>query len=446
MNNRPSNVYLIGIGGIGMSALARYFQYQGARVSGYDKTPTPLTSQLIQEGMTIHFDDDIEQIDKQAELVIYTPAIPSTHKGLLYYKENGYQLKKRSQVLGDLSKDYFTIAVAGSHGKTTTSAMIAWMLKHSGYDCTAFLGGISINFASNFVAGDNKVMVVEADEFDRSFHTLHPNVAVVTAIDSDHLEIYGTREELVKNFVQFAGQVQNDGRLIHQSKLDCFDDLSLERWSYSLTDENADYTATHYTVDITGSRMHLKNGVEIQLSYPGIHNLENALAAIAVGTHLGIDATKIAAAMATFSGIRRRFEIAWRGKEMVLIDDYAHHPEEIRMFLKSVREIYPGKKITVVFQPHLFTRTRDLALDFAAALDQADETLLLPIYPAREAPIEGVESQMIAGKMRGNVRTLSKVELLDYVGSNTPEILCMVGAGDIDQEVFKVKSILENKK
>ncbi len=428
-----------------MSALARYFHYRGAIVSGYDKTPTPLTDMLISEGMRIHFDDDIDKIDKDAELVIYTPAIPDNHKGLQFLRDNNYPLKKRSQVLGDLSKDYFTIAVAGSHGKTTTSAMIAWMLKHSGFDCTAFLGGISINFSSNFVAGDNKVLVVEADEFDRSFHTLHPDIAVVTAIDSDHLEIYGTREELVKNFVQFAGQIHSDGRLIHQSKLHCFDALPVARWSYALSDENADFFARNYRLDIVGSSMAVNKGWDVQLAYPGIHNLENALAAIAVGTQLGLEPDKMTAALAAFSGIRRRFEIAYKSDSTILIDDYAHHPEEISMFLKSVRAIYPGKKITVVFQPHLFTRTRDLATEFALALDQADETLLLPVYPARELPIAGVDSQLIANQMKGNVRVLSKDALLDFVSESATEVLCMVGAGDIDQEVGKVKSIMEHK-
>lgn len=435
MNQVPEKVFLIGIGGIGMSALARYFKQSGAVVSGYDKTPTALTRQLESEGIAVHFTDDVSLLDKDAGLVIYTPAIPADHKQLNYYRNQNYNLKKRSQVLGELTQNYFTIAVGGSHGKTTTSAMIAWILKSSGYDCTAFLGGICINFESNFVSGKNRVMVVEADEFDRSFHTLHPDIAVVTAIDSDHLEVYGTKEELEKNFLVFANQIHPEGLLVYKHSVMALDAYQGRKITYSLEPSDECLSARQYTINTGGSDVELNNGFAFHLKYPGLHNIENAIAATGVSLELGIPPEKIAASLSTFKGIHRRFEVAFNDGETVLIDDYAHHPEEIKMFLSSVRAIYPDWSIQVVFQPHLFTRTRDLAEEFAASLDLADNVILLPIYPARELPITGVSSETITGLMKKPVHIFSKEEVLQYYKHKPRAIICTVGAGDIDQIV-----------
>lgn len=439
-------VYLIGIGGIGMSALARYFKYRGAEVSGYDRTPTPLTDALIAEGMHIHFEDDVEQLDPKAELVIYTPAIPKHHTELNFYLDNNYPVMKRSEVLGILSRDKFTIAVSGSHGKTTVSSMITWILKHSGYDCTAFLGGICTNFASNFVFGQNDVMVAEADEFDRSFMRLFPNITVVTAVDSDHLEIYGTQAEVEKAFTEFANKTEAGGLIVAKYGLPIIPHLEQEVRTYALDNTAADLYAKDYQITLQGSAVELNNGIRFTLTYPGLHNIENAVAATAVALQLGVAPEHISAALNAFAGIYRRFERIFSNDRMVYFDDYAHHPEEIRMFLKSVRAMYPDKHITAIFQPHLFTRTRDLADGFAASLDQADAVILLPIYPAREEPIPGVTSDVILSRMQNsNRRLLSKEALLDTIREGEFEVLCTIGAGDIDKLVQPIKTILSQK-
>lgn len=440
-------VYLIGIGGIGMSALARYFHYKGAVVSGYDRTETELTAELQKEGISIHFTDDIAFADLSAELIIYTPAIPKNHSELNYFIGNNYTVKKRAQVLGELSQDKFTIAVAGSHGKTTVSSMIAWILKHSGYDCTAFLGGICVNFNSNFTAGKNDVMVIEADEFDRSFLQLHPSIAVITAIDSDHLEIYGTQAELEKTFLSFANQLKADGTLVVKNSLSIANDLQQHVWLYSLQDSNAKLYTSAFQITVAGSHVRLNNGMEFTLTYPGLHNIENAVAACSVCLILGIEEKKIAEALNVFKGIHRRFETIYHNQDVIFIDDYAHHPEEIAMFLKSVRTIYPGKKITAIFQPHLFSRTKDLADGFAKSLDIADEVILLPIYPARELPVPGVTSALIFEKMLLQKKHLSDKEaMLRFVEENSLEVLCTIGAGDIDKLVIPIAAILKHKK
>jgi len=440
-----SRIYFIGIGGIGMSALARYFHGKGLFVSGYDRTETELTRNLQQEGMTICFEDDVALLDKDADLVVYTPAIPADHQQLNYYRDHGYQLKKRSQVLGELTHDHFTIAVAGSHGKTTTSSMIAWILRDSGYDCTAFLGGICVNFESNFVQGANQVIVVEADEFDRSFHTLHPDIAVVTAIDSDHLEIYGTQEALEENFLVFAKQIHDNGLLIHKQQVTALQAHTGRRSTYSLRDDAADLYAVSTEIGEQGSRVILSNGFDFVLEYPGIHNIENAIAATCVALELGISEEAVRKALRSFRGIHRRFEVVWKQDRRVLIDDYAHHPEEIRMFINSLRAIYPGKQVEVVFQPHLYTRTRDLATDFAGALDLADHVVLLPIYPARELPIPGIDANTIARHMKGSVRLLESTQLQEFVQDDEHQVIAMVGAGNIDQLVRPMASWLEKK-
>lgn len=441
--DKIKNVYFVGIGGIGMSALARYFNLQGAKVSGYDRTPTNLTDQLQKEGILIHFEDNIELIDKDAELVIYTPAIPKNHKELNYIISNNYPLFKRSEVLGMLSRDKFTIAVSGSHGKTTVSGMITWILKNSGYDCTAFLGGICSNFNSNFVHGENDVMVAEADEYDRSFMRLFPNITVVTAVDSDHLEIYGTQAEVEKAFIEFANKTEIGGEIIIKAGLPIIPFLEQHVTQYALENKAADLWVSNYKITLTGSEVELSNGIRYTLKYPGIHNIENSVAAVAVALQLGITNENISESLNTFQGIYRRFELVASNNKTVYIDDYAHHPEEIKMFLLSLRAIYKDKKITAIFQPHLFTRTRDLADGFAASLDLADEIILMPIYPAREEPIEGVTSDIILSRIKNpRKRILNKEELLHHINENEFEILCTIGAGDIDKMIKPIAEII----
>lgn len=445
-------VYLLGIGGIGMSALARYFKSLGAEVSGYDKTPTHLTDELVSEGMNITFDDNLDTLPKDADLVIYTPAIPKDHKGFNFYKDNNYELHKRSEVLGIISADKFTIAVAGSHGKTTVSSMIAHILTQSGFGCSAFLGGIAANYNSNFIQGQNDVVVVEADEFDKSFHRLAPDMAVITAVDTDHLDIYGSKEAIDEAFVEFTNKISEEGFLVIKSGQSIEENLPiLDKAFYSLTDESADVYCSKYWVLDGGYLFNLMYyGKEIKgfrLNIGGFHNIENAIAAITIAKELKIEDALIKEALASFKGIRRRFENLLNTDKVTFIDDYAHHPEEIRVFLESVRELYPRKKITAVFQPHLFTRTRDLATDFAKQLSIADEVILLDIYPAREQPIEGVTADLIFSQITSDKKTLiTKGELVDTIkAKDNVEVLVTIGAGDIDKYLNDIKAELSSR-
>ena len=444
-----SSVYFLGIGGIGMSALARYFKSIGTRVSGYDKTPTVLTAKLEEEGIAIHFEDDSSLIDKDAELVVYTPAIPKDHKEYNYLLENNYTILKRSDVLGMITKGTFSICVAGTHGKTTTSAMIAHLLRHSGYGCNAFLGGIASNYGTNFWSSEKKVSVAEADEYDRSFLKLFPDIAVITAMDADHLDIYGTAEKLEEAFIGFAAQVKPNGLLISKFGLQRSSELKApNKMSYSLQDKAADAYAENvrinmgsYLFDIVIKKESIK---DIELNMGGMHNIENSVAAITVAMHLGIVEDKIKAAVAAFRGVKRRFEYILKTDERVMIDDYAHHPEELRALITGAKELFPGKKCTVIFQPHLFSRTKDFADGFAEVLSIADEVILLPIYPAREKQVEGVNSEMIATRMKNkNVRVLSKEELIKEIKNRKPGFLISAGAGDIDMMVEPIKEILK---
>jgi UDP-N-acetylmuramate--alanine ligase len=434
-------VYFIGIGGIGMSALARHYLHEGWQVSGYDKTPSPVTDALIEQGIPVHFEDDPDLVDKSADLVIYTPAIPASHSGLQFYRQGNYKLIKRSAALGALTEGYRTIAVAGSHGKTTTSAMIAWVLRDTGNDCTAFLGGISTNFKSNYVYGSGDLLVAEADEFDRSFHTLHPHIAVVTAIDSDHLDVYGDTNTLAEAFTTFTGQVDADGLVVCKKGIPIEDRITRRKLSYALQDLAADLFATEITSDKGENRVVLNNGDCFSLRYPGLHNIENAIATYAVCRELGVGAEDIAQALRRFNGIQRRMELVIGHGNCILVDDYAHHPVELDMLIASLRHMYPGKTLNLVFQPHLYTRTRDLADDFAAVLDKADNVLLLPVYPARELPIEGVESEMLVLRMTRNARVVEKDKLVESI-RGLEGVLCMAGAGDIDRLVKPVAAAL----
>ncbi len=445
-------VYLLGIGGIGMSALARYFKWLGAEVNGYDKTSTHLTEELQQEGIGVTFEDNIDLLPKDAELVIYTPAIPKDHKGFNYYKDNGYELHKRSEILGLISAEKFTIAVAGSHGKTTVSSLIAHILTQSGFGCSAFLGGIALNYNSNFLPGNNDVVVVEADEFDRSFHRLSPDMAVITAVDTDHLDIYGSKEAIDEAFVEFANHISDEGFLVIKAGQSIEEKLPvLDKAFYSLNDTSADVYCSKYWVVDGGYLFNVSYyGQELKgfrLNMGGFHNVENAIAALCIAKELKITDENIKEALASFKGIRRRFEFVYQGDNVVFIDDYAHHPEEIRVFLESVKELYPNKKITAVFQPHLFTRTRDLAPEFAQALSTADEVVLLDIYPARELPIAGVTSELILDKLTSKQKLLlKKEELVDIIRNKKDiEVLVTIGAGDIDKYVKDLKEILERR-
>lgn len=446
-------VYLLGIGGIGMSALARYFKWLGADVSGYDKTPTHLTDELQREGIQIIFEDDLELMPKDVELVIYTPAIPKDHKGFNYYKDNNFELHKRSEILGIISSEKFTIAVAGSHGKTTVTSLIAHILTQSGFGCSAFLGGIAINYNSNFLPGNNDVVVVEADEFDRSFHRLSPDIAVITAVDTDHLDIYGSKEAIDEAFIEFANHISDEGFLVIKTGQSIEDRLPvLDKAFYSLHDDSADVFCSKYWVVDGGYLFNLNYyGQELKgfrINMGGFHNVENAIAAIAVAKELKITDENIKAALVSFLGIRRRFEFVYKNDGIVFIDDYAHHPEEIRVFLESVKELYPDKKVTAIFQPHLFTRTRDLAAEFAKALSTADEVILLDIYPARELPIEGVTSALIFDKLTCEHKLLLRREELPGVirDKKDLEVIVTIGAGDIDKSVPEIKKVLEGRK
>lgn len=446
-------VYFVGIGGIGMSAIARFFNEKGVKVSGYDKTVTPLTSQLEAEGINIYYNEDVDRIPKDVQLVVYTPAIPKEHKEYQYYLQNGYSVVKRSDVLQIITQSSLNICVAGTHGKTTISTMTGHLLRHSGFGCNAFLGGIAVNYNRNFWSSDNNVVVVEADEYDRSFHKLSPDVAVITSMDADHLDIYGTAEAMEEAFIEFTRKIKPGGWLISKYGLQRYSDLVADNHiTYHLNDTNATVHSANlkvqngsYLFDVVFGDWILK---DVLLNVGGLHNVENAIAAIAVSHVLKIDDEKIKEAVTAFKGVKRRFEyvIAPGEGEAVFVDDYAHHPEELRALITGTRSLFADKKLVLVFQPHLFTRTRDLADGFAASLDMADEVILLPIYPARELPIEGVTSELILNKMKLETKQiLSKEELLNAVKSKVDNDVVFVtaGAGDIDAMLQELKKKIE---
>ncbi len=444
-------IYFIGIGGIGMSALARYFKFHGKEVSGYDKTETVLTKQLVSEGIEVHYEDNVDLLMKDAQVVVYTPAVPKDHKEINYYQQHGYTILKRSDVLGLITKSSFNICVAGTHGKTTITTMIAHILRHSGYGCNAFLGGIAVNYNSNFWSNERNVCVVEADEYDRSFLKLNPDVAVITAMDADHLDIYGTAEEVENAFIEFSGKVKPGGLLINKLGLKREKELKGDKHiKYSLQSHNADAYAENiktdfgsYAFDVILKDWKLENVV---LNMGGMHNVENVTAAITAAHYLAIEDDKIKKAVADFKGVKRRFEYIVKNKKQVYIDDYAHHPEELKALISSAKNLFPDLKCTVVFQPHLFSRTRDFANEFAMSLDLADEIILLPIYPARELPMQGVTSEMLINKMKKEKKyLLSKEETLKWIGENETGLLITAGAGDIDTLVQPIKNSIENK-
>lgn len=443
------SIFFLGIGGIGMSALARYFHTVGVKVYGYDKTQTPLTNRLTDEGIQVHYEDDIKNIPSEIELVVYTPAIPADNKELNYFKDKGIKLQKRSEILGVLTQEHFTIAVSGTHGKTSITSMIAHVLNYSGKKITAFIGGISKNFNSNLVLNNNpEMIVVEADEYDRSFLTLHPDIAIITAIDADHLDIYKTKEALEESFYMFAGQVKKKGKLIVKNNIPLPVKFYNKKQNYSLTDgeyhtENIRIKNHAYTFDLISKSRCLR---DLSLGIPGRHNIENAVAAFAVADMLDISDEKIRGALASYTGVDRRFDYKLKEKNIVFIDDYAHHPEELKAIILSVKELYEGEKITGIFQPHLFSRTRDFADEFAQSLDLLDEIILLDIYPARELPIEGVSSSILLDKIKNKSKVLySKEELIEKINDRQLEVLLTLGAGDIDQLVEPIKESLIKK-
>jgi UDP-N-acetylmuramate--alanine ligase len=448
--NDITNIYFLGIGGIGMSALARYFNENGIAVSGYDKTETALTQQLVAEGIAVHYEDNVALADTKANLVVYTPAIPAEHNELNYFKNNNYKLVKRSDVLGLATADTTSICIAGTHGKTTTSAMVAHILRHTEFGCNAFLGGIAANYNTNFWSSANNTSVAEADEYDRSFLKLAPNVAVVTAMDADHLDIYGTAEKMEDAFIEFSTKIKAGGLLLLKYGLKRTADFKVSQIeTYSLLDTAATVFAEQiiplngsYKFNVVHKNWRVDN---VLLNMGGMHNIENVIAAITIAKHLGLENDKIIAAVAAFKGVKRRFEYVVKTDEAVVIDDYAHHPEELRALIQGAKHLFPTKHCTVVFQPHLFSRTNDLAAGFAEVLSMADETFLLPIYPARELPMAGVTSAIIANKLNNKNSIVEKADLLEKIKEKKQELLIIAGAGDIDTLVPTIKTIVEKQ-
>ena len=444
--NQIHNVYFIGIGGIGMSALARYFQYIGKKVVGYDKTPTQLTDELQDIGLEIHFEDNIHLIPTdfyvENTLVIVTPAVPVSHSEWNYFIERGFTIKKRAEVLGIITKDTYCFAVAGTHGKTTTSSILGHVLYESGVDVTAFLGGIVENYNSNLIGSGKTVTVVEADEFDRSFLHLHPNVSCVTSMDADHLDIYGDAASIEESFREFAAKTPSENLYVIKG-------LPLEGNTIGVNND-ADFSAQNIRIENGFYVFDVKTPIEVvqnvKFGLPGHHNLTNALLAFAMAKSYGVSNEKISAALASFKGVRRRFSFQIREEKLVYIDDYAHHPTEINAVHQAVRELYPGKKIIAAFQPHLFSRTKDFVDGFAESLSKFDEILLLEIYPARELPMEGVNSTWLLNKIDNpNKKLVSKDELFTAFENSDADVFITIGAGDIGELVKDLKKALHEK-
>jgi UDP-N-acetylmuramate--alanine ligase len=440
--NNIHSVYFVGIGGIGMSALARYFVANGKVVAGYDKTPSEITDSLIVLGVEIHFEDAVERIPKsflnvETTLVVYTPAIPQGHMEFEYFKNNNFQVLKRSKILGLITENTFCLAVAGTHGKTTTTSILGHLLYECDVPLTAFLGGICENYNSNLILNGTEVSVVEADEFDRSFLTLSPDFACITSMDADHLDIYGDASEIEKSFVDFSKKVKPGGKLFVRNG------LPIQGITYGIEDDS-DYSVQNikiengtYVFDVKTPKTVLKN---LQFNLPGRHNLSNALIALAMAVEYGCPYRQLANALASFKGVKRRFTYQIKTEDFVFIDDYAHHPEEINAVHQAVREMYPGKKVLAIFQPHLFSRTRDFIDEFAKSLSKFDEVLLLDIYPARELPIEGVTSSWLLGKINNkNKQLVNKKELITKIHDSNAQIILTIGAGDIGEEVKHIK-------
>jgi UDP-N-acetylmuramate--alanine ligase len=449
-------VYFVGAGGIGMSAIARYFISKGQVVAGYDKTPSDLTRQLEKEGMLIHYEENVEEIPQACKnpencLVIYTPAIPEEHQELQYFRNNGFEIQKRAQVLGTLTRQHKGLCVAGTHGKTTTSTMCAHIMHQSHLDCNAFLGGISKNYGTNYILSDSDYVVIEADEFDRSFHWLRPWMTVITSTDPDHLDIYGTKEAYLESFRHYTELIQPGGALIIHRDLEMKEHLQkgVTRYDYALNEGNFHAENIHIengeiTFDFISPIESVSN---IELGQPVPINVENGIAAMAMAQLAGCTAEELRYGMKTYGGVDRRFDFKIKNDKTVFLSDYAHHPKEIYQSAKSIRELYQNRKITAIFQPHLYTRTRDFYQDFAEALSQLDEVILTEIYPAREQPIEGVTSELIYNNLRPGVekQIIHKDEVLDFVKSRNFDVLIVLGAGDLDNQVPQITKILQDR-
>ncbi len=455
--DKIKRVYLLGIGGIGMSALARYFKFFGKQVDGYDKTSSPLTLDLEKEGIAVHYTDDLHKVpslaEKDSTVIIYTPAVPDDFAEFRYFRENGFAVYKRSAVLGLLTAGKRCIAIAGTHGKTSVTTMTAHLLKQSHLDCSAFMGGISKNYGTNLLLPENnsQFIVVEADEYDRSFLQLHPELAVITWMDADHLDIYGDHENMIKAFAEFVSQISDGGALLWKKGLniDCQWNQKIRYYTYSII-EAADFQALNIRIINCSYHFELKTPFgeisDLCLTYPGLMNVENAVAACGMALLSGVTEAEIRVALADYSGVVRRFDVRYSGKNTIYIDDYAHHPRELEATIRSVRDLYPGKRVTGIFQPHLFSRTKDFAEDFAVALDLLDDALVMEIYPARELPIEGVDSSIILNKMRipGKVRC-QKEDFPAILENYKPDILLTLGAGDIDRLIDPIVNYLAVK-
>ena len=450
-------VYFIGAGGIGMSALVRYFIHSGLVVAGYDKTPSELTRRLEKEGALIHYEENIDEIPhlcKNPEhcLVVYTPAIPSEHKELQYFRENGFEIQKRAQVLGTLTRQMKGLCVAGTHGKTTTSSMCAHIMHQSRLDCNAFLGGITKNYGTNYIVSDSDYVVIEADEFDRSFHWLSPWMTVITSTDPDHLDIYGTKEAYLESFRHYTELIQPGGALIIHRDLEMKEHLQdgVRRFDYALNE--GDFHAENIKIE-NGEIMFdfispIENVRNVQLGQPIPINIENGIAAMAMAQLAGCNAEELRCGIKTYGGVDRRFDFKIKTPELVFLSDYAHHPKEIFQSARSIRELYKNRRITAIFQPHLYTRTRDFYQDFADALSQLDEVILTEIYPAREQPIEGVTSKLIYDRLAPGVekQLVNKDDVLQLVKSRSFDVLIVLGAGDLDNQVPQIAKILSSKK
>ena len=455
MNNIKA-VYFIGIGGIGMSNLARYFMSKGKKVAGYDRTETPLTKELVKEGAEIHYSDSVSLIpeyckDKDTTLVVYTPAVPSENEEVIYFHEQNFTIQKRAQVLGTITKSSKALCCAGTHGKTTTSSMLAHILKQSHLDCNAFLGGILKNYSSNLMLSDkSEFTVIEADEYDRSFHWLHPYMALITSVDPDHLDIYGTEEEYLKSFEKFTTLIQQGGALVMKHNIKLSPKVGEGVKVYTYSEDKGDFHAKNIKIGNGEIRFDFVTPKEvidnIQLGVPVRINIENSIGAMALAWLNGATPDELRHAMLTFQGAKRRFDFILKTDKIVMIDDYAHHPQELAASITSVKELYPDRKVTGVFQPHLYSRTKDFADEFAKSLSLLDELILLDIYPAREKPIEGVTSKIIFDKVTCPKTLCNKQELLTLLeNKNNIEVLLTVGAGDIDQLLEAIKEVLKEK-
>ena len=455
-NKNLKAIYFVGAGGIGMSAIARYYLNRGLVVAGYDKTPSELTRQLEHEGMLIHYEESVDKIPQacrqpQSCLVIYTPAIPADHQELVYFREHGFEIQKRAQVLGLLTREHRGLCVAGTHGKTTTSTMCAHIMHQSNLDCNAFLGGISKNYGTNYILSDSDYVVIEADEFDRSFHWLTPLMTVITSTDPDHLDIYGTKEAYLESFRHYTTLIQPGGALIIHRGLEMQEDLpqGVRRYDYAL--HEGDFHAENIRIENGGITFDFVSPIEsvpnIELGQPIPINIENGIAAMAMAQLNGCTPEDLRYGMKTYGGVDRRFDFKIKTDRLVFLSDYAHHPKEIYQSARSIRELYKGRHITAIFQPHLYTRTRDFYRDFADALSQLDEVVLTEIYPAREQPIEGVTSQLIYDNLKPGVdkKMINKADVLDFVRDHSFDVLIVLGAGDLDNQVPQMTKLLNDK-